>query len=190
MKEKIQSFLTFLLSLKIKKVFIIIFIILILLISFLLFKKDNYLAEVPKQGGEINEIIIGQRPLFINPVLSISTADRDLLTLTHSSLLKRNQFGEIIPGVAKIIPNENSKKYILQLKNNIYFSNGQKLTADDVIFTIKKIQDPLYKSPYISDWLKVEVKKNNDYQIEITLPEEYAQFKNTLADLYIMPKSA
>ncbi len=146
--------------------------------------------EVPKKGGEIFEIEIGERPLFINPVLAFNSVDKTLVSLVYSSLLERDEEGKIIPGIVYYSISDEGKVYNLILDDDIYFSNGKKLTVDDIIFTIKKIQDPLLKSPYYGNWLGVKTEKVNDFEMNIILPEEYYQFDNILADLYIMPKDA
>ena len=54
-----------------------------------------YMVEVPAYGGTLTEGIIGT-PRFINPVLASSDADRDLVALTHSGLLRPDNRGRLI----------------------------------------------------------------------------------------------
>ncbi len=130
-----------------KKILIFLFVILLLILTIPKI-SENYLLEIPKIGGSIIEIEIENPPRFLNPVLATSDSDKDLLPLIYSSLLKRNDYGEIIPSIASVKLSEDKKIYTLNLDKNIKFSDGENLTADDVIFTIKKIQDPLIRSPY------------------------------------------
>ncbi len=166
---------------------VLLFLILLIALPFL---SDRFLIEVPTYGGEINEIKIGKRPQFINPILAVSQSDRDLLPLIYTPLLERNSEGLIVPAAASLEISKDQKEYFLDLIPGIYFSNDEELKADDIIFTIEKIQDPSLNSPYYSNWLDVKVEKINDYKVKITLPEEYEQFKNILTNLYIMPRSA
>ncbi len=169
-----------------KKLLIFLFIILLLIILIPRLSND-YLLEIPKTGGTVAEIKIDSPPRFINPVLADSDSDKDFLPLIYSSVLERSFNGEIVPSVASISLSEDKKTYTLEVKENILFSDGTKLTANDIIFTIEKIQDPHIKSPYYSQWLGVKYKKIDDYTLQIILPAEYAQFENVLASLYIMP---
>ncbi|PID83463.1 hypothetical protein CSB11_01590 [Candidatus Campbellbacteria bacterium] len=165
-------------------IFTIPLIILIIVSSF----TGRYLEEVPKNGGSITEIIIGKNPRNVNPVLATSKTDKDILPLIYSTVLKINQKQEIVPNIADFKISEDSKTYTLTIKENVKFSNGDLLTSDDIIFTIEKIQDPLIQSPYFSEWIDVETEKIDQKNLKIILPKEYDQFKNTLANLYILPK--
>ena len=70
-----------------KKVYFLLSAILFIVATLgLLWKIDKSLAvEIPKDGGTLEEGIIGT-PRFINPLLAISDADRDLVSLIYSSL--------------------------------------------------------------------------------------------------------
>lgn len=156
----------------------------LVLVSF----TGRYLEEVPKSGGSITEIIIGESPRNVNPVLATSKSDKDVLPLIYSTVLKNDEDGNIVPNIADFKISEDNKTYTLTLKDNVKFSNGDDLISDDIIFTIEKIQDPLIQSPYFSEWIEVETEKIDDKNLKIILPEQYDQFKNTLTSLYVLPK--
>lgn len=164
---------------------------LLLLLSIILWRSlDKYLVDVPSEGGKIAEIQIGTNLRFVNPVLANSNAEKDLLPLIYSPILKKNDEGEIIPGIAQIIKkSEDEKKYTIKIQEDIFFSDGEKLDSDDVIFTIKKISDPELNSPYYANWIGVEYEKINEHELKIILPEEYNQFEEILSSLYILPKN-
>ena len=44
--------------------------------------NDSFMVEIPSRGGTLTEGVIGL-PRFINPVLAISDADRDLTALIY-----------------------------------------------------------------------------------------------------------
>lgn len=147
----------------------------------------SYSEVVPKSGGVIREGVVGQ-PRFINPILSpLSDIDRDLVNLIYSGLFKYNKDGKIIPDLVKEYQvDESGKIYTLFLKENVFFHDGKKLSADDVIFTIKTIQNPNFKSPIQLRWLGVEIEKISDYQIVLSLQNAYPAFLETLT-VKIMP---
>ncbi|MEK9185039.1 MAG: hypothetical protein AAB866_02650 [Patescibacteria group bacterium] len=62
--------------------------------------NQNFLVSVPAEGGSFSEGIIGT-PRFINPVIAISDAERDMTSLIYSGLLKANTDGILIPDLAK-----------------------------------------------------------------------------------------
>ena len=148
--------------------------------------NNNFLVEVPKTGGALTEGIIGT-PRFINPVLAISDADRDLTALTYSGLLKAAPDGKLLPDLAeKVNISEDGLKYIFTLKENITFHDGEPVTADDVVFTIGRIQDPAIKSPRRANWEGVSVEKTGEREIKMTLKQAYSPFLQN-ATIGILP---
>lgn len=154
-----------------------------------LFWKANksFLLEFPARGGQLKEGIVGS-PRFINPILAISDADRDMISLVYSGLMKSNTDGNLIPDLAESYSiSKDGLVYKFRLKDNIYFHNGEKVTTDDVEFTINKTQDSVLKSPKRANWDAVTVRKLNDIEIEFVLKQPYSPFlENTT--LGILPK--
>jgi peptide/nickel transport system substrate-binding protein len=175
-------------SLTEKTIFIIVSIIFIFSGLSLLYKVNNsFLVEIPDYGGSLTEGIVGA-PRFINPLLASSDVDRDLTTLVYSGLLKVNSQGELIPDIAESYSiSDDGLIYTFKLKENIFFHDGDKLTADDVVFTIKKAQDPLLKSPREANWIGVTVEKIDDFTVVFNLRQAYSAFiQNTT--LGILPE--
>lgn len=131
----------------------------------------------PSQGGHYTEGIIG-RPRFINPIYASSNdADRDLTELLFSGLMKYDSEGKIVPDMAESYTiQEDGKIYDFVLKNDIYWHDGKKFSVDDIIFTIKTIQNPDYKSPVRTNWLGVETEKIDEKTIRFFLKNPYSAF--------------
>ncbi len=169
-------------------VFLGLVFILIFCTIFLLEKiNKSFLVNIPTQGGSLSEGIIGT-PRFVNPILAISDADQDLVSLIYSGLMRKDPDGNLIPDLAeKYDVSKDGLTYTFTLKDNIYFHDGKPVTADDIVFTINKIKDPTIKSPHKGDWDSVKVDKINEKVIEFSFKQPYASFlKNTT--LGIMPK--
>ena len=156
---------------------------------FILISKINEKISitVPKQGGTLIEGLIGS-PRFVNPLLSLSDADRDLTSLVYSGLLKVTPEGELAPDLAASYNvSESGLEYRFTLKDNIYFQDGHPVTADDFIFTIQKAQDPNLKSPRRASFEGVTTEKLNDREIKINLKQPYAPFLENMT-LGVLPK--
>lgn len=142
----------------------------------------------PTKGGIFREGILSQ-PTFINPIYATANdTDRDLVELIFSGLMKYDSNKGIIPDLAKEVKIEDEGKiYNISLKDNVFWSDGLPLTAEDVIFTIDTIQNPDVKSPLRGSWLGVEVEKISDKEISFKLKNPYAAFLENLT-LKILPK--
>ena len=149
--------------------------------------SDAFSVTVPHHGGELTEGIVGT-PRFINPLLATSDADRDLVELVYSGLLKSEPDGSFTPDLAKSYQvSADGLSYTFELRDNITFHDGTPVTADDVKFTIEKAQDPALKSPRRVNWEGVTVEETNPRTIVFHLKQAYAPFINNLT-LGILPE--
>jgi peptide/nickel transport system substrate-binding protein len=164
--------------------FIILTALIALIFNFYLHQTEL----IPEVGGKYREGILGQ-PRFINPILAqTNDADRDLVRLVYSSLFKYDGQGNLIPDLAKKYTlSQDGLTYDIFLKSNIFWHDGEPLTANDVIFTIKTIQNPEYKSPLKNNWQGVQVEKVDEFTIRFKLNNVYAPFLHNLT-VGILPK--
>jgi len=142
----------------------------------------------PAVGGLHVEGVVGQ-PRFINPVYApLNDVDRDLTEILFSGLMKYDKDGDIIEDLANSFEiQEGGKIYKFSLKENVLWSDGNKLTADDIVFTVETIQNPDYKSPLRAEWLGVEAEKISDYEIRFKLQKPSFVFLESTT-LKIIPK--
>jgi peptide/nickel transport system substrate-binding protein len=148
--------------------------------------NKSQMVAVPLHGGAISEGVVGT-PRFINPVLATSPADRDMVALVYSGLMRKNVDRTLIPDLAeKYEVSKDGLVYTFTLKEKIYFHDKKPVTADDIIFTIAKVKDSLIKSPQTANWEGVSAKKIDDRTIEFTLRQAYPLFLEN-ATLGIMP---
>ncbi len=149
--------------------------------------SNRYTTKVPISGGTYREGIVGS-PRFVNPVLATSDSDNDLVSLVYSGLVRLDKDGNLVPDLASswtISP--DGKTYTVTMKPNDSFHDGQKVTAQDVAFTISKIQDPTLRSPLRVAWDGVTVTATDDTTVTFTLQKPYAGFLGQLT-LGILPQ--
>lgn len=148
----------------------------------------HFTNPIASYGGSFSEGIIGQ-PRHINPLLAqTNDTDHDLASLIYSGLLKHNDTGKLVPDLAKSYEiSSDGLNYTIYLKDNLLWQDGEKLTADDVIYTIQTAQNADYGSPQRVNWQGVTITKVDDLTIMFKLNNKYAQFLNNLT-LGILPK--
>jgi peptide/nickel transport system substrate-binding protein len=114
-------------------------------------------------------------------------ADKDISALVFSGLTKYEN-GKITNDLAKNSSvSDDGLVYDFVLRDDIVFHDNTKLTADDIVFTIQKIQDPAIKSPKRADWQNITVKKINDHEVQFSLKQPYSPFI-TITTVGILPK--
>ena len=97
-----------------------------------------------------------QQTLIVNLVNEPATVDPHKQWNHDSYAVYRNIFdnmvtrsaaGEIVPQVATSWTNLSDSEIEFQIRDDIVFHNGKKLTPEDVAFSVKRITDPDFKSP-------------------------------------------
>lgn len=168
----------------------LIVIILILVIIFsaaaLIKQKIGPGSNAPAFGGIYAEGEVGQ-PGPLNPLFADSDAERDIASLLYAGLLKYNDKHELVGDlIDKWEVAEDGKDYKFTLKNNIFWSDGQPITVEDIFYTITLTKSPDYTGPMKSLFTDVAGSKTNDREFELRLNKPYAPFINSLT-LKILP---
>ena len=134
---------------------------------------------VPAEGGTYVEGIAGS-PTYLNPLLSgYNQVDADLVSLIFSGLTDINEKGEVVPDLArKWDISEDGLTYTFYLRPDVSWHDGKPLTADDMVFTIKALQDPNFQGPpeLATLWQTVNTEKGSDHIVSFTLEEPFAPF--------------
>jgi peptide/nickel transport system substrate-binding protein len=127
-----------------------------------------------------SEGLLGQ-PLNLTPhVGKQNEVDKAISEILFPQLVEYNLSGDLSPSLAKSWEiSDNGLEYCFYLADNIYWSNGRVVTADDVIFTAQN-------APSIRN---IDIKKINDFQVKFFLKEPFAPFLSVLT-LKIIPKEA
>lgn len=159
----------------------------------------NHVQMVPTVGGEYTEGLIGS-PRYINPIYSSANdVDNDITELIFSSLFKRGKDGTLVKDLAtEYFTSEDNKTYTISIREDAKWSNGDKFTVDDVLFTFNAINDPQYKSPLKLSFSGVTLEKIDEKTIKFSLSQPYGAFLELLTFgiipqnpwLPISPKSA
>jgi peptide/nickel transport system substrate-binding protein len=148
--------------------------------------ERSVLVTVPAYGGTLVEGEVGS-PRFVNPLLAITDADRDLTALAYAGLMGLTGDGTLAPVLAESYEvSPDGRTYTFALRKDAEFSDGTPVTAADVVFTVQKAQDPALKSPAYADWSGVGVEALDAQTVRFTLSKAYAPFLS-LTTLGILP---
>lgn len=160
--------------------FLIFFIILNLAFIGFNFGR-SHLKAVPVAGGQYSEGLIGA-PARINPLYeSLNDADSDISRLIYSSLFKYGENGELVKDLADDYQiSADGTTYTIKIKNDVRWHHGEKLSADDIVFTFAAIKNPAYNSPLRFSFEGVEITKQDDRTVVFKLSEKYAPFLGLL----------
>ena len=153
----------------------------------LLWLQSDQRSIVPP--ATYREAVIGQ-PTRINPLAAPSNqAEADLTRLIFSGLMRLRMDGTPEPELAErweVTP--DALTYTFHLRSDATWHDGAAVTADDVAFTIARIQAEDFAGPEAlrADWLDVQVFVADAGTLLIRLPEPSADFL-ARATLRILP---
>lgn len=138
--------------------------------------RDVFSRTVPAPGGTLTEGIVGTAR-FINPVIARADADKDLVALVYSGLMRPSPDGTLIPDLAESYTiSSDGLTYTFILRSTAVFHDGHRVTADDVVYTIRQIQNPLIGSPLMRAWEGVSVSADDNRTVVFQLSKAYAPF--------------
>lgn len=171
-----------------KYVFIIIVIGLVIYAAYLLYgKKDVEEYEVVQTQALQEKDIITNICIpvvsfdTINPILSKNQNIQDLARLVYEPLLNITNDYKVELCLAKEWTKQSATTYVIKIKENIKWHNGELLTAKDVQFTIDRLKDINVSSIYSYNVEKViGVEVIDDNTIKINLSEEVPFFEYNL----------
>ena len=127
----------------------------------------------------------------LNPIfITRSQTDKDVQALVFQKLIKIDENGNPRPSIATRWRIEQDKVYTFYLRDDIFFSDGEKLTASDVKYTFDT-------AIYLSDkngintigtaMEGITIDVIDDYTIKFTLKEQNATIFEVIAQ-YIVPQ--
>lgn len=139
-----------------------------------------FTTSAPADGGTYAEGIVGELSTM-NPLFASTPAEISASRLLFSGLLGYDTDNQLKPDMASSWNvSDDGKTYTVTLRDNVYWHDGEKLTADDVMFTVRLIQDPAVKAVQYGTLAGVKVEKVGKNQIRFILPSVYAPFAQAL----------
>ncbi|MBR5419376.1 hypothetical protein IK110_03965 [Candidatus Saccharibacteria bacterium] len=146
-----------------------------------------YEVEAFVKGGDYTEAVLGDIK-SMNPLYAVTSAEKSLSRLLFANLVSPDSSGHSKAELAKSVTSDKTaRKWTLVLRDDIYWSDGEPITSDDVIYTIDLIRDNTAKTTVSADFAHVLVKRVDEQTVEFTLPSSYLDFMDTL-ELPLVPK--
>ncbi len=147
-------------------------------------------SPVEAQGGQVN--MLWKKPVSLSPLFSSSGNEQQVERLMFGALVKMSDKLVPTPDLAdKVDVSDDVKVYTFHLHQNAKFSDGQPLTAKDVVFTIERAVDSRTGSLWRGRLLGIEgaqaygdqkadsisgLATPDDFTLQITLAEPNAAF--------------
>ena len=143
-----------------------------------------------------------QQPKTLDPQTASSDSEVLIVRNVFEGLLRKDYSGNIVNGACKDYTYSNLT-YTFTLRDDLVWSDGTPLTADDFVFGFRRAVDPKIKAPFASrlfaianaeavangsaDVSALGVTALDEKTLQITMCREDAQFTDTLTTSVCMP---
>jgi peptide/nickel transport system substrate-binding protein len=164
-------------------------LIVLLTVLVLVFRGVILSPEAPRPGGTYVEGVVGQLG-SLNPLFGEATAGpNDLDALLFEPLVRVLPTGAIQGRLAsrwEVSP--DGRSYAFTLRPNARWSDGTPVTADDVVFTVRTVQDPQFPGALLNQsWKDIIATAVDASHVRFALPGHNAGFMANLELLDIVP---
>jgi peptide/nickel transport system substrate-binding protein len=120
----------------------------------------------------------------LNPLLATDTTSSEISGWIFESLLKYDKNGQIAPQIAKSYKFSDGVTLEITLRDDVYWTDGVKVTAKDVVFTYEFAKNPKVFTPYVENFRKVQsVKAKSEFVVVVKYKEPYFKALET----WLMP---
>ena len=134
-------------------------------------------------GFEVRPYVEGVvgRPESVSPLTAKTQADRDLVALMFSGLVRNGPGGTLVADLAERWEvDKTGKTWTVDLRPDASWHDGTPVTPDDVVFTIETLQDTDYHGPSGTSWSEVSVAASGPRQVKFTLETPLGGFLQAL----------
>lgn len=146
-----------------------------------------YQSLQPVAGGIYQEGIVGTYS-NANPLYVTGQVNDAVSKLVFASLFKYDEDNRLKGDLAEgFTVDRTGTTYTVRLKPNLRWHDGKPLTAEDVVFTYKTIQNPDAQSPLNPSWLGVVVDAPDRRTVTFKLSNPLSSFQHSLTT-GIIPK--
>lgn len=145
-------------------------------------QSHYYQTYKPVPGGTYVEGIIG---IFTtaSPLYASSAVDQSVSKLIFPGLLKYDRENKLTTDLAESIKADASGKvFTVTLRPNIFWHDGKKMTARDVVFTYQTIKNPDVRSPFFNTWKDIKVTAKDSQTVVFELPNILSTFREALTN--------
>ncbi len=134
----------------------------------------------PVAGGIYSEGIVDAYT-NANPLYATGEANSAVSKLLFASLFKYDTKNNLVGDLAENIQADpTGKRYTVKLKPDLIWHDGKPLTATDVVFTYRTIQNPDVQSPLNVSWQDVTVTAKDNRTAVFELPNPLSSFPDSL----------
>ena len=111
--------------------------------------KQKGLSENPNTGNTITRNNTAE-PQSLDPHQITGIPEINIIRDLFEGLVQTDEKGEIQPAIAKSWESKDNKTWLFHLREDAKWSNGEPVSAEDFVYSWRRLVDPKTGSPYAS----------------------------------------
>ena len=137
--------------------------------------------ETASTGEKILSVQVGPDPETIDPALNSAVDGGNMLLHSFECLLAVDENGQLVPGQAETWDtSEDGLTWTFHLRDGLKWSDGSDLTANDFVYSWKRVCDPMVAAPYAETVLSMVEGYDKAIEGDLDALQVVAQDDNTL----------
>lgn len=134
-------------------------------------------------------VAVGVDATAFDPWLSTNTTDKHVVSHVFDTVLKRNADMEVVPNLATSYEAVSDTVWQFTLRDDVFFTDGEPLTARDVAYTVAHLRTEELRAPSIAQFdLISEVEVLDDYTFNIVTKQPFPALPAVLSEFWIVPE--
>ena len=134
----------------------------------------------PKHGGTLTYGLVGDPP-SLDPHVQKGAADATVKNMVYSRLLTWDRNMKVVPELAESWNVVDDTTVTFKLAQGVKFHNGAELTADDVVFSFQRMQDPKIGASAAGAFEGMTFTTSDKYTVQLKLQAPNAAIFQQLA---------
>ncbi len=150
-------------------------------------KLDDLLVITPAAQRDLDKatwnLPFGE-PASLDPIKAFNYPENTVVANLCEGLMRLDPDYSMKPNLAEKVETSDQKTWVYTLRDGVRFWDGEPMTADDVVFSLRRHLDPKEGSYWASDQITgniASIEKTGDRQVTITLKKPDATLNSYMA---------
>ena len=159
---------------------LLVAVVFLLTIVQIFWYASSYETTAFAEGGDYTEASLGEVKTM-NPLYASTNSEKTIARLLFANLVSPDESGHSGMELAKSVRmDETGKNWTVTLRDNLKWSDGEPITAEDIIYTISLIDDTTANTTILADFSRIKLEKVDDLTVIFHLPSVYNDFVDSL----------
>lgn len=157
----------------------------------ILFSLVFLMGAVGAQGGPDRVVVATNIDSgSMNPWLSTTSTDKHIVNHLYDTLLMRAVDMSVQPHLAVSYAPVDDNTWEFSLREDVFFTNGEQLTANSVAYTVSHFRDPALNAPSIAQFNLIEsVEVIDDFTFRFHTSQPFPALPALMTEFWIVPEA-